>query len=75
MTSGKGGVKPRLWKVGVTEVIFKECEYVVEAETAEEARELAAIGNTVNEWPTGRESVSDRHLHDDPSPYEGEAHE
>lgn len=67
MTDGES----RRWRVDVTEVRFVQCAYVVEAETAAEADRLAARGETVDEWTTGREEVHDRHTFGEPTPHEG----
>lgn len=48
------------FKFAVTETRNFEMEYAVEAETEEEARELAEIGNTTMEVELGCNGVSDR---------------
>jgi len=52
----------RMYRFAVTETRNFEVEYVVEAETEEEAREKAESGETVSEEEIGLTGVSDRYV-------------
>lgn len=54
------------WIVTVAETRNVQVEYVVEAEDAEEAADLALSGETIEERPIRDLDVIDRHLLDTP---------
>lgn len=55
-----------MWKVEVIEIRHVACLYSIEADTAEEAKEKAAIGETIDEEELKDHGVMDRHIENDP---------
>lgn len=54
------------YEVEVTEVLHRACTFTVEADSPQEARELASIGETVREARGGKYEVVDRIVESEP---------
>lgn len=61
-------MKSKLWLVEVSEIIHHAVLYTVEAQTIDEAREKAELGDTVKEKLLRIHGVMERHVESDPEP-------